>query len=554
MPTPGGAIRPRASRDSPGGTPGNHPPGRAKKRRAACAASSASTVTPRRRTSPTSGCTRCSIAGRRAPASSPATARSSSCTAAWGTSSTCSRRTELGRLKGDNAIGHVRYSTAGGSFLKNAQPLAVDYARGSLAVAHNGNLTNAEALREKLEARGSIFQSVSDTEVIVHLIAMSTQRAVEDRIADALAPGARARTRCSVLTEQAMIAVRDPMGIRPLCLGVMPGSPSAHVVVERADELRPDRRRVRARRRARRDGGHRPPRRAQHAPVPERAARKSCIFEYVYFARPDSHAGRHQRVRGAQEPRPRPRATSTRSQADVVIPVPDSGVPGDDRLRRAESGIPFEMGLVRSHYVGRTFIEPQQSIRHFGVRLKLNPSQRHRCAASASSSSTTASCAARRAARSSRCCATPARARCTCASRARRPRWPCFYGIDTPTRGELIASSHSVEEINQYITSDSLAYLSLDAMLDAVTSGPPQARRATASRARSRWLLRRRSDELVLPRLLERRVPDRRSPRTRASARCASLRALTRTREVPRAPGMFQSSSRSRLRLRGLAA
>lgn len=372
---------------------------------------------------------------------------------------------QLSRLKGENAIGHVRYSTSGGSFLKNAQPIAVDYSKGSIAVAHNGNLTNAEALREKLEARGSIFQSVSDTEVIVHLVAMSTQRAAEDRIADALSQVEGAYS-LLCLTDQTLIAVRDPLGIRPLCIGIMPGSSEAYVVaseptsfdlidaeyvrdVEPGEMVIFDKHGMRSMR-----------------PFPQRE-RKMCIFEYVYFARPDSKVDGIS-VYEARKNLGRELAREHPIEADVVIPVPDSGVPATIGFAE-ESGIAFEMGLVRSHYVGRTFIEPQQSIRHFGVRLKLNPvsdtlrGKRVIVVDDSIVRGTTS----RKIVKMVR----DAGAREVHMRISSPPtKWPCFYGIDTPTRGELIASSHSVQEINQYITSDTLAYLSLDRMISAVTS------------------------------------------------------------------------------------
>src|SRR5579872_4771356 len=276
---------------------------------------------------------------------------------------------QIAKLPGRTAIGHVRYSTAGGSHIKNAQPIAVDYVRGSLAVCHNGNLTNAEELRAELEARGSIFQSDTDTEVFVHLVAASKEIAVEDRIASALA---RVKGAYSLLfmTEDAVIAVRDPMGIRPLCLGLLPSSKEAHVVAsepcafdligaEYVRDLEPgemlviDASGIRSLR-----------------PLPP-AHPRACIFEYVYFARPDSRlAGKS--VYEVRRALGRTLAHEQRVDADVVVPVPDSGVPA--AIGYASSlNIPFEMGLIRSHYVGRTFIEPQQSIRHFGVRLKLSP-------------------------------------------------------------------------------------------------------------------------------------------------------------------------------------
>ncbi len=378
---------------------------------------------------------------------------------------------QLERLRGPNAIGHVRYSTAGASLLKNAQPIAVDYARGSLALGHNGNLTNADALREKLEERGSIFQSGSDTEVIVHLTAMSTQRAVEDRIADALSHVEGAYS-LLCLTGQSLVAARDPMGIRPLCIGIMPGKQDAHVVaseptsfdlidaefvrdVEPGEMVVFDRRGMRSMR--------------PFASSP----RKGCIFEYVYFARPDSTID-GVNVYEARKNLGRALAKEHGIEADVVIPVPDSGVPATIGYAEA-SGLPFEMGLVRSHYVGRTFIEPQQSIRHFGVRLKLNPiseTLRGKRVVVVDDSIVRGT-TSRKIVKMLR----DAGAREVHMRISSPPtRWPCYYGIDTPTRGELIASSHGIEEINQYITSDSLAYLSLPAMVDAVRAArPPRA-------------------------------------------------------------------------------
>ncbi len=370
---------------------------------------------------------------------------------------------QLERLPGRHAIGHVRYSTAGGSFLKNAQPIAVDYARGSLALAHNGNLTNSDALREKLEERGSIFQSASDTEVIVHLTAISTQRQVEDRIADALKQVQGAYS-LMCLTDHSMIAARDPMGIRPLCLGIMPGKKDAYVVaseptsfdlidaefvrdVDPGEMLIFDARGMRSVR-------------------PFKAApRRNCIFEYVYFARPDSTLDGVS-VYEARKNLGRSLARHHGVEADLVIPVPDSGVPATIGFAE-EAGIPFEMGLVRSHYVGRTFIEPQQSIRHFGVRLKLNPvegSLRGKRVAVIDDSIVRGT-TSRKIVKMLR----DAGAREVHMRISSPPtRWPCYYGIDTPTRGELIASSHDIDEINQYITSDSLDYLTQGEMIEAV--------------------------------------------------------------------------------------
>jgi amidophosphoribosyltransferase len=372
---------------------------------------------------------------------------------------------QLAKLPGRVAIGHVRYSTTGSSHIKNAQPIAVDYARGSLAVCHNGNLTNAEELRDELEARGSIFQSDSDTEVFVHLVAVSKAIAVEDRIADALQ---RVKGAYSLLflTEDAVIAVRDPMGIRPLCLGLLPSSKDAHVIasepcafdligaeyvrdVEPGEMLIID------------ASGIRSVRPLEPAPA------RPCIFEYVYFARPDSKLGGRS-VYDVRKSFGRSLASEHPVDADVVIPVPDSGVPAAIGYASAR-GLPFEMGLIRSHYVGRTFIEPQQSIRHFGVRLKLNPVEpvlRGKRVVVIDDSIVRGT-TSRKIVKMVR----DAGAREVHLRISSPPtQWPCYYGIDTPTRGELIASSHSVDEIARYVTADSLGYLSLEGMVAALGS------------------------------------------------------------------------------------
>jgi amidophosphoribosyltransferase len=382
---------------------------------------------------------------------------------------------DLAALPGDRAIGHVRYSTAGGSHLRNAQPFAVDYARGSIAVAHNGNLTNHESIRERLEARGSIFQSSADTEAIVHLIAMSTQRALEDRIADALGQVEGAYS-ILFLSERALIAARDPMGIRPLVLGKLPrqdGSP-AYVIAseptafdligaELVRDVAPGELLIID------ENGPR-----SLEPFPKRP-RKMCLFEFVYFARPDSliedasvYEVRKELGRRLAEEQPIPPVKDGGEGDVVVIPVPDSGVPS--AIGFAErAGVPFEMGLIRSHYVGRTFIEPQQSIRHFGVRLKLNPNR----AAIAGKRVVVVDDSIVRGTTSRKIMkmVRDAGAREVHLRIASPPtKWPCFYGIDTPTRAELIASSHSVDEIATYVTADSLGYLSLEGLIASVRS------------------------------------------------------------------------------------
>ncbi|MDX2055383.1 MAG: amidophosphoribosyltransferase [Polyangiaceae bacterium] len=376
---------------------------------------------------------------------------------------------QLKKVNGTTAIGHVRYSTAGGSHIRNAQPIAVDYSRGSIAIGHNGNLTNAEALREKLEERGSIFRSGADTEVIVHLIAMSTEGSVADRIANALSQVEGAYS-LLCLTETSMIAVRDPMGIRPLCIGRLPGREHAHIVAseptsfdlidaEFVREVEPGEMIVFD------ESGMKSIRPFQPA------ARKACIFEYIYFARPDSNLGGIS-VYEARKNLGRALAREHQIDADIVIPVPDSGVPATIGFSE-EAKIPFELGLVRSHYVGRTFIEPQDSIRHFGVRLKLNPvadALRGKRVVVVDDSIIRGTTSRKIVKMVRDAGAKEVHMRIS----SPPTEWPCYYGIDTPTRKELIASNHSTEEINQYITSDSLAYLSLEGMLSAVLHATPR--------------------------------------------------------------------------------
>ena len=375
---------------------------------------------------------------------------------------------QLQKLPGRSAIGHVRYSTAGGSHLRNAQPFAVDYARGSLAVCHNGNLTNADDLRAELESQGSIFSSTSDTEVLVHLIARSKAVALEDRIIDALSRVEGAYS-LLFLADDTVLAVRDPRGLRPLCLGVLPGRKEAYVVasepiafdligaeyvrdIEPGELLILDASGVKSLR------------------LPELQERKSCIFEYIYFARPDSHlAGRS--VYEVRKALGKTLAQECPVDADVVIPVPDSGVPAAIGYAK-ERGIPFEMGLIRSHYVGRTFIEPQQTIRHFGVRLKLNPVEAilKGKRVVVIDDSIVRGTTSRKIIKMVR----DAGAREVHLRISSPPtEWPCYYGIDTPTRRELIASSHTSEEVMRYVTADSLGYLSLDGTIAAVSKAGP---------------------------------------------------------------------------------
>ncbi|MGZ3417612.1 MAG: amidophosphoribosyltransferase [Polyangiales bacterium] len=371
----------------------------------------------------------------------------------------------LKKLPGANAIGHVRYSTAGGSHARNAQPIAVDTAHGSMAIGHNGNLTNAEELRGTLEARGSIFTSSSDTEVIVHLVALSRAAGIVDKVVDALTQ-VRGAYSLVVLTPDSLIAVRDPMGVRPLVLGrvnnahVVASEPCAFELIgaEYVRDLEPGEMLIIN------DQGLR-----SISPLPKQQ-RHLCVFEYIYFARPDS------KIEGRSVYRTRKNlgmrlAKEHPIEADLVIPVPDSGVPSAIGYAEA-SGIPYDMGLVRSHYVGRTFIEPSQSIRHFGVKLKLSPvaevlkGKRVVVCDDSIVRGTTS----RKIVKMIR----DAGAKEVHMRISSPPtQWPCFYGIDTPSRRELIASSHSTQEISRYITADSVGYMSIEAMLEAVRGEAP---------------------------------------------------------------------------------
>ncbi len=372
----------------------------------------------------------------------------------------CFSARTIAELKGSAAIGHVRYSTAGASHVRNAQPFTVQYARGWIAVAHNGNLTNADDLRTELEEEGSIFQSSMDTEAIVHLIARSQGATLVERIIEALLRVEGAHS-LLFLSDDRMVAVRDPHGFRPLCLGrlqkawvvasestafdlidaefvreVLPGE----VVSIDADGLR------------------------SFFPFPARS-RRMCIFEHIYFARPDSvidglSVYEVRKRLGRQLAREAPAA------ADVAIPVPDSGTPAAIGFA-AEMGVPFEMGFIRSHYVGRTFIEPQQSIRHFGVRLKLNPVRailRGRRVVVVDDSIVRGTTSRKIIRMVQAAGASEVHVRIS----SPPTRWPCYYGIDTPTRRELIAAGHGIDEIREFIGATSLAYLSIEGAHAAV--------------------------------------------------------------------------------------
>jgi amidophosphoribosyltransferase len=373
-------------------------------------------------------------------------------------------RERLKRLPGHRAIGHVRYSTAGSSNLRNAQPITANTAHGPVAIAHNGNLVNAETLRGELERDGAVFQSSSDTEVILHLLARSEGATLADQLAGALSRVRGAYT-LLLLTPRSVVAVRDPSGFRPLTLGrlgeawVLASETCALDLIEAqaVRDVEPGEIVV-----VDEEG--------LHALKPFRPAeRLQCVFEYVYFARPDSLLwGRN--VHGVRKAMGHQLAREHPVHADIVIPVPDSGV-GAALGFSEESGVPYDSGLVRNHYVGRTFIEPQRGIRHFGVKVKLNPNRdvlegRRVVVVDDSIVRGTTS---RKIVRMVRA----AGAREVHVRISSPPiQWPCYYGIDTPTRRELIGSSHKVPEIQRYLGADSLGYLSLEGMLKATGSDP----------------------------------------------------------------------------------
>ena len=370
------------------------------------------------------------------------------------------KKSEIKELTGRHGIGHVRYSTSGDSGLRNCQPFSFEYAHGGIAMCHNGNIVNAPELRRELEKKGSIFQSTSDTEVLIHLVARSKARSMKERLAEAVSRLAGGFS-LLVLGETRLVGMRDRNGIRPLVLGQLDGSwvlasetcafdligatyvrdiePGEMVVIDEngIESLHPL----------------------------DNCEAKFCVFEYVYFARPDStleginvYQARYQiGVELAKE---------SPTEADVVVPVPDSGVPPAMGYAEA-SGIPFQMGLIRNHYVGRTFIEPKQSIRNFGVKLKLNPNRsliegkRVVLVDDSIVRGTT-----------SRKIVEMVRAAGAAEIHMRISSPPtkhsCYYGVDTPDAAELMANKMDLEEMRKAIGADSLAFVSFDGMYKAV--------------------------------------------------------------------------------------
>ncbi|MFO0388678.1 MAG: amidophosphoribosyltransferase [Alphaproteobacteria bacterium] len=367
----------------------------------------------------------------------------------------------ISKLKGHMAIGHNRYSTTGDTLLRNVQPFSGDFSFGGLAVAHNGNLTNAMTLRKQLIDVGCLFQSTSDTEVIVHLIALSKQSTIEDRLFDALVRVEGAYS-LVVLAGDRLIGVRDPLGVRPLVLGKLGdawllASETCAFDIVGADYVRDV------------EPGEMviiSPQGIKSLKPFAKTSPRFCIFEYVYFARPDSITEglnvyeARQRI-GAEL------AKEAGIPADVVVPVPDSGIPAALGYAKA-SKIPFELGIIRNHYVGRTFIEPSDHVRHLGVKLKHNGNRamlegkRVILVDDSIVRGTT-----------SKKIVTMVRDAGAKEVHMRIASPPtthsCFYGVDTPTRDQLMAAKHDVREMARLIGADSLAFVSLDGMYRAVS-------------------------------------------------------------------------------------
>ena len=369
----------------------------------------------------------------------------------------------LMKLPGPLAIGHNRYSTAGKSELVNAQPCMINYAEGSLALAHNGNLVNAQTIRKSLASKGAIFQSTNDSEVIVHLMAQAKSASFVDRAAEALRQVSGAYS-LVLMTENELLAARDPRGFRPLCLGKLEG---AYIVAsetcvmdlieaEFIREVEPGELIL-----INENG-------LQSFFPFKKEETKHCVFEHIYFARPDSFLfGEH--VYMARKEMGKAMAQESPADVDLVVPVPDSGVVSAMGFAE-ESNIPFEMGLIRNHYVGRTFIEPQSQIRNFGVKLKLNAvknlieGKRLAIIDDSIVRGTTSRKIVKMLLESG---AKEVHLRISSPPILHS----CFYGIDTPNKEELIAHTNTLEETRQYLGANSLSYLSINKMLEVLQNG-----------------------------------------------------------------------------------
>jgi amidophosphoribosyltransferase len=364
------------------------------------------------------------------------------------------------KLKGANALGHVRYSTTGGTSVRNVQPMFADLAAGGIALAHNGNLTNAVVLHDELVHEGAIFQSTSDTETIIHLVARSRYNPIVDKLVDALKQVEGAYSLVG-LTNKKLIGVRDPWGVRPLVLGELDGAPILTSETCALDiigakfvrDIEPGELVV-----ATKDGLE------SYFPF-ARQPERFCIFEYIYFSRPDSVV----EGRNVYEVRKRIGAELAREapvDADMVIPVPDSGVPA--ALGFANSALlPFELGIIRNHYVGRTFIEPSDRIRHLGVRLKHNPNRAQlqgKRVVLVDDSIVRGTTSKKIVQMVRDAGATEVHFRIASPPTTHS----CFYGVDTPNRQDLLAHRMDVEEMRQFIDADSLAFISMDGLYRAM--------------------------------------------------------------------------------------
>tara|TARA_B100000686_G_scaffold354513_1_gene465182 strand:- start:3455 stop:4852 length:1398 start_codon:yes stop_codon:yes gene_type:complete len=369
----------------------------------------------------------------------------------------------LMKLPGPLAIGHNRYSTAGKSELVNAQPCMINYAEGSLALAHNGNLVNAQTIRKGLAGKGAIFQSTNDSEVIVHLMAQAKSGSFVDRAAEALRQVSGAYS-LILMTENELLAARDPRGFRPLCLGKLD---NAYIVAsetcvmdlieaEFIREVEPGELIL-----INENG-------LQSFFPFKKEETKHCVFEHIYFARPDSFIfGEH--VYMARKEMGKAMAQESPADVDLIVPVPDSGVVSAMGFAE-ESNIPFEMGLIRNHYVGRTFIEPQSQIRNFGVKLKLNAVKnliKGKRLAIIDDSIVRGTTSRKIVKMLLEAGAKEVHLRISSPPILHS----CFYGIDTPNKEELIAHTHNLEETRQYLGADSLNYLSINKMLEVLQNG-----------------------------------------------------------------------------------
>ncbi|MDX8396857.1 MAG: amidophosphoribosyltransferase [Mariprofundaceae bacterium] len=374
------------------------------------------------------------------------------------------QKSDIKQLLGNAAIGHVRYSTSGESGLRNCQPFSFEYAHGGIAMCHNGNIINAPELRVELEKSGSVFQSTSDTEVLMHLVAMSKQERMHDRVAEAVTRLAGGFS-LLVLVEDRMVGVRDRNGIRPLVLGklndafvlasetcafdligaeyVRDVKPGEMVIIEgeKIESMFPF----------------------------DSTAPKFCVFEYVYFARPDSNL-EGVNVYNARYQIGVELGKESKIDADLVIPVPDSGVPPAMGYAEA-TGIPFQLGLIRNHYIGRTFIEPQQSIRNFGVKLKLNANRamiKGKRVILVDDSIVRGTTSRKIVEMVRAAGATEVHMRIS----SPPTKHSCFYGVDTPNAEELMANQMSLDEMCKAINADSLDFVSFEGMYRAI--GKPQ--------------------------------------------------------------------------------